>query len=1085
MTDKKLDTGTGGIEIDGKVYTYDVGVERDVVDDGDWNSGDINVDKQKRDLSKGTKITLGQYMSHTTSGKTDSVPDQAAGTGNRYTLGAAMQELSTTNPDGTPRGPTYYQYEESFEPDLGPHSFDPEDDNRPTLPRGEWFSNNKISRGMVRSKGSDKIDGNDLLRFDLKNGPENIPSIEPNHPVATYSNSILKNRWTSDNRFKSDASRESTKDRFAASNYLSGRSFTPEEYIQPPQDVKMVSQRQLAAIGSVLMARASGEPNSTSQNLDPTSSGFTNVASIIPGTPQLSAERVSELVLQAKDVILNLDAKKPGTTDDNYISITPTTSTAENLQSWGALNNPYDRFTGISSFGMQVLAISFVIAIGLIPSLVTLFTSTGQDREGFEVKDAFGRFPMGAWRRRGGSYENGSTQSVDVEWFELLGFKPTVYPLGECITTGVLVFYGLYTPRDQEKGAGSVGGISPLTAVSLRSPESYVVFSRAIFRSFLRLIDEFANAAITPPFTAAGGSPVAAVAAPFLFVQQILSLLNSFKTSKLMSIINIFAQLGDQAFSDFGRLIDKNALGIGLKKSKIDFIPASHPKSEYEKSRLLSLEKTEDKGEKNLRHAWSAFRASDLLIMPSSLVSARAFDNNLGVPHLLPSIETDEFVGIKPIVPGEYLFNGIYATTRADEDRIDSALRTQMEANLDAEYMPFYFHDVRTNEIVSFHAFLTNLNDSYQAQYDTSEAFGRVEPIKTYKGTNRKLDFGFQIAALSQEDFDSIWLKINKLTTLVYPQFTAGRTVYTEKFTVTMPFSQQYAASPMVRVRLGDFIHSNYSRFNLARLFGYGYENSEVTNKDSKKLKSEKFTKFAERNAERNKKWQEAIDAEKVVKGNKFFWQISPSDEQFKKLGVPKPSVPMLFEVIGEKKYPTRPDTTYVIGRLVPGTADDDPIFEDGVKYKAGKNYLGYISNLTDDAVQEVRLILDAKYLRPTTKINKKLGTLDMKSQSEDIEDSESYQAAFESFMSPENNSIVRSFESAGGRGLAGFIESMTFDWYSATQWETRDGFRAPKMCKVTVSFSPMHDIAPGLDHKGANRAPIYPVGPMRPSKLY
>ena len=36
MTDKKLDTGTGGINIDDKVYTYDVGIERDVADDGAW-----------------------------------------------------------------------------------------------------------------------------------------------------------------------------------------------------------------------------------------------------------------------------------------------------------------------------------------------------------------------------------------------------------------------------------------------------------------------------------------------------------------------------------------------------------------------------------------------------------------------------------------------------------------------------------------------------------------------------------------------------------------------------------------------------------------------------------------------------------------------------------------------------------------------------------------------------------------------------------------------------------------------------------------------------------------------------------------
>jgi hypothetical protein len=40
-------------------------------------------------------------------------------------------------------------------------------------------------------------------------------------------------------------------------------------------------------------------------------------------------------------------------------------------------------------------------------------------------------------------------------------------------------------------------------------------------------------------------------------------------------------------------------------------------------------------------------------------------------------------------------------------------------------------------------------------------------------------------------------------------------------------------------------------------------------------------------------------------------------------------------------------------------------------------------------------------------------------------------------------------------------------------------GKRAPRSCKVQMSFEPIHDIAPGLDHEGINRAPIYPVGSL------
>jgi hypothetical protein len=42
---------------------------------------------------------------------------------------------------------------------------------------------------------------------------------------------------------------------------------------------------------------------------------------------------------------------------------------------------------------------------------------------------------------------------------------------------------------------------------------------------------------------------------------------------------------------------------------------------------------------------------------------------------------------------------------------------------------------------------------------------------------------------------------------------------------------------------------------------------------------------------------------------------------------------------------------------------------------------------------------------------------------------------------------------------------------------EDGSGNRAPRSCKVQMNFEPIHDIAPGLDHEGFNRAPIYPVG--------
>jgi hypothetical protein len=63
----------------------------------------------------------------------------------------------------------------------------------------------------------------------------------------------------------------------------------------------------------------------------------------------------------------------------------------------------------------------------------------------------------------------------------------------------------------------------------------------------------------------------------------------------------------------------------------------------------------------------------------------------------------------------------------------------------------------------------------------------------------------------------------------------------------------------------------------------------------------------------------------------------------------------------------------------------------------------------------------------------------------------------------------------------------MSFNWIdSNVTWAgvgSPDGIgnRAPKYAEISLSFTPIHDISPGIDSQGFNRAPIYPVGPFAP----
>ena len=97
----------------------------------------------------------------------------------------------------------------------------------------------------------------------------------------------------------------------------------------------------------------------------------------------------------------------------------------------------------------------------------------------------------------------------------------------------------------------------------------------------------------------------------------------------------------------------------------------------------------------------------------------------------------------------------------------------------------------------------------------------------------------------------------------------------------------------------------------------------------------------------------------------------------------------------------------------------------------------------------------------------------------EAVADSFDEAEAFENFLKPENNAVIRSFQAAQGRGLAGVITSFSLD-YADFPWGTAadgENLRAPKGVNININFSPIHDMPLGLNHNGEMFAPTHPVG--------
>lgn len=134
----------------------------------------------------------------------------------------------------------------------------------------------------------------------------------------------------------------------------------------------------------------------------------------------------------------------------------------------------------------------------------------------------------------------------------------------------------------------------------------------------------------------------------------------------------------------------------------------------------------------------------------------------------------------------------------------------KIEQELESEYVPFYFHDMRTNEIIAFYAFLKNISETYSPSWQSEQYYGRVDDVHIYGGsTRRTINLGFTIAALNRIDFDMMWKKVNKLVTLVYPQF--GEPIKTNNNKV-IAFSEPIVGAPLIRLRLGDLFKTNFSK---------------------------------------------------------------------------------------------------------------------------------------------------------------------------------------------------------------------------------------------------------------------------------
>lgn len=717
-------------------------------------------------------------------------------------------------------------------------------------------------------------------------------------------------------------------------------------------------------------------------------------------------------------------------------------------ETYGHLNSWIENFVGVLPMGMITAAVvtAALIAVQALAIFILYLGISLIPAEAPEKKNPFDprTLPMGK-AQFSPSYDGlgGAARGFFINAFGI----PRL--VGKDGTTGAFadISGALYYLKALFYGMGTMFGLSDWDGINwldvplaLMSP-GQAGYAATMFRVANRDLEDYEI--IAAPLTEAEAGVSSKIGAALGLIM---------KTGEIKSIrmINLFAKIGDI-------MIQGDTLAFnGVFNKDPDLYPENGLTRTY-KSRVGGPKGKADPRNYNLSSVLRASALPSAYLVPNSYDTARK-------QYALPG----------SVVPAPHTA----ARTAESVPRLSRAKVQEIEDKLDAEFVPFYFHDLRTNEIVAFHAFLDSISDDYSPEWNSVGGFGRMDPVQIYSKTSRSISISFLVAATNPEDHDYMWWQLNKLVTLVYPQWSPGTAITdpTSKNGHIMPFSQVPAASPIIRLRIGDVIRSNYSRFNLARMFGIGIEDKAG---GSFNITGSPVAGNAAEAAEvtdtktSTDVWSSADeDAAKAIKEKRDNFRRPPSADG--KLGLPAEA---FAEVKGPHILPTPdgekiqiPEDTLIkiVEATTPGAIPFISPPGDNLIYKA---------TVEDGFYKGKEIYIPQGKLAPhpgweAGELLPDVAPFDPEAAPEDPTE-----GTVAGFFLPNANAVVRSFESTAGRGLAVACQSFAYDYSDAT-WRTHvEGAKAPKFVKVSMSFAVIHDLPPGIDSDGFNRAPIYPVG--------
>jgi hypothetical protein len=128
----------------------------------------------------------------------------------------------------------------------------------------------------------------------------------------------------------------------------------------------------------------------------------------------------------------------------------------------------------------------------------------------------------------------------------------------------------------------------------------------------------------------------------------------------------------------------------------------------------------------------------------------------------------------------------------------DQGEEDKMLDNLKRNVSEIRIYSFSLNQEIAFPAFLTDFSDTFTANWNSQEIYGRMDPIYTYKNTVRKINLSFDVPSLSVDESISNGKKSEHLINSLYP-------VYEDK--EKSRGTATIGSPPLVRIKFANLIY--------------------------------------------------------------------------------------------------------------------------------------------------------------------------------------------------------------------------------------------------------------------------------------